>query len=128
MSHSGFQSDAAFFDLMAHSADPKDRQHLRQVAATYRTLAKNGGADSASREEHWSNRAAKCRELSEQFENPACHTQLLRLAETYDLLAETCRKRSPRRKAASDDDLTSPPASPPDSRTNGSGSRGSSPF
>ena len=107
MSYAGFQSDAAFFDLIAPSADPKDRQHLRQVAATYRTLAKNAGEDS-TREEHWSNRAATCRELSEKFRNPACRTHLLRLAETYDLLAATCSKRPPRPKTVSSDHLAAP--------------------
>ena len=121
---SGYLSDAAFFDLVAPSADAKDRQHLRQVAVAYRRLAKNAGAETTSRAEHWSNRAAKCRELSGQFKNSACRTHLLRLADTYELLAETCSKPPPRRNAAKDDDL----ASPSDGCIDGSGSRGSSPF
>ena len=55
---------------------------------------------------------------------PACRTHLLRLADTYELLAETCSKPPPRRYAAKDDDL----ASPSDGCIDGSGSRGSSPF
>jgi hypothetical protein len=90
MSHQGFESDAAYFDLIAQSAKPEDRKHLRQVATTYRTLARNGETGLGPRREHWSNRAAKCRTLAEQFQNPACRLQLLRLAETYDLLAGTC--------------------------------------
>ena len=100
MFYSGFESDAAFFDLIAQSADPKDRKQLRQVSATYRSLAKNGGTHFVSRGEHWRNRAAKCRELSEQFQNPACRIQLLRLAESYDLLALACGEQRTQRKAA----------------------------
>jgi hypothetical protein len=90
MSHHGFESDAAYFELVAQAADPADRRHLRQVAATYRSLAKNGKHVACSRREHWSDRAAQCRTLLEQFKHPECRTQLQRLAETYDLLAETC--------------------------------------
>jgi hypothetical protein len=90
MFHQGFENDATFFELIAQTAGPEDRKHLRQVAATYRSLAKNGETRFRSRREHWSNRAATCRTLSEQFENPTCRTQLQRLAETYDLLAGTC--------------------------------------
>ena len=90
MSYSGYESDAAFFDLVAQSAGPDDRKHLRKVAATYRALAKKSDGHVGSRRDHWDHRAATCRALAEQFEYPACRSQLLRLAETYDLLAGSC--------------------------------------
>ena len=90
MTYHCYQSDAAFFDLVAQAADPKDRKPLRQVAATYRSLARDGEPRFGSRREQWDHRAATCRALSTQFENPACRSQLLRLAATYDLLAVTC--------------------------------------
>jgi hypothetical protein len=90
MSNHGFESDAAYFALVAQAATPADRRYLRQVAAAYRSLAKNGKDVSSCRQEHWSNRAAQCRTLLDKFKHPECRTQLLRLAETYDLLAETC--------------------------------------
>ena len=90
MSYHCYDSDAAYFDLVAQSADPKDRKHLRQVAAAYRTMAKKPEPHFSSRREQWSHRAATCRTLAEQFEHPACRVQLLRLAETYELLAGTC--------------------------------------
>jgi hypothetical protein len=90
MSNHGFESDAAYFELAAQSADPADRRHLRQVAAAYRALAKNGKDVSSSRQEHWSHRAAQCRTFLKKFKHPECRTQLLRLAETYGLLAEAC--------------------------------------
>jgi len=100
MFYSGFESDAAYFDLIAQSADPKDRKQLRQVSATYRSLAKNGEPHFVSRGLHWSNRAAKCRELSEQFKTPACRTQLLRLAESYEVLAGASGEQPTLRKTA----------------------------
>jgi hypothetical protein len=90
MSNPGFESDAAYFDLVAQQANSADRKHLRQVAAAYRALAKTGNRVAGSRQEHWSERATQCRMLLAQFEHPECRTQLLRLAETYDLLAQTC--------------------------------------
>jgi hypothetical protein len=90
MSYHCYESDAAYFDLVAQSADPKDRKRLRQVAAAYRAMAKKPEPDFDSRRAHWSHRAATCRAMIERFESPVCRTQLLRLAETYDLLAGTC--------------------------------------
>jgi hypothetical protein len=85
-------SDAAYFDLVAQSADPKDRKLLRQVAATYRTMAKKPEPRFGSRREQWTHRATTCRALIERFESPVCRIQLLRLAETYDLLAVSCEE------------------------------------
>ncbi len=101
MFYSGFESDAAYFDLVAQSADPKDRKQLRQVSAIYRSLAKNGEPHFVSRGLHWSNRAEKCREFSEQFKNPACRSQLLRLAESYEVLAGACGEQPTLGKTAS---------------------------
>jgi hypothetical protein len=112
MFYSGFESDAAYFDLIAHSADSKDRKQLRQVSATYRSLAKNGEPRFVSRGLHWSNRAAKCRELSEQFKNPVCRTHLLRLAESYEMLAGACGEQPTLRKPALAVDLAALSRSP----------------
>ena len=90
MSYSGYESDAAFFDLIAQAANSKDRKQLRQVAAAYRALAKKSNGHAGSRRDHWDHRAATCRALAERFPYPACRSQLLRLAETYDLLAGSC--------------------------------------
>ena len=87
MSYHCYDSDAAYFDLAAQSADPKDRKQLRLVASAYRAMAKKPEPRFSSRREQWSHRAATCRTLSERFEHPACRIQLLRLAETYELLA-----------------------------------------
>jgi hypothetical protein len=83
----GFESDAAYFDIVAsQSKNPSDRRHLREVAKKYRSLSKNGGTVIRSRREHWQNRAEECRTLADQFSNDACRTQLQRLADTYDMM------------------------------------------
>jgi hypothetical protein len=86
-STNGFDCDAAYFDLAAANAkDKQDRKDLRKVAVTYRTLAKNH-TTFGTRREHWIKRAEECRTLADQFQNEACRIQLIRLADTYDLLA-----------------------------------------
>jgi hypothetical protein len=90
MAYHCHDSDAAYFDLVAQTGDPKDRKQLRLVAAAYRTMAKKPEPRFDSRRAHWIHRAATCRVLIERFESPICRTQLLRLAETYDLLAVSC--------------------------------------
>jgi hypothetical protein len=106
MSYHCHDSDAAYFDLVAQTADPKERKQLREVAAAYRAMAKQPQPDFSSRRQHWSHRAATCRTLSERFEHPACRAQLLRLAETYELLASTCEDGFA--PAASGGELTAP--------------------
>jgi hypothetical protein len=88
MTDRGFESDAAYFDIVARDArDPADRRYLREVAKKYRSLSKNGGASvTRSRREHWRHRAEECRTLAEQFTNATCRTQLQRLADTYDMM------------------------------------------
>jgi hypothetical protein len=89
----GFESDAAFFDLVARqSKDPADQNQLRKVADIYRGLAKNGVPGCSplftkSRAELWRDRAEECRTLSDQFKNQACREQLKRLAEAYERMA-----------------------------------------
>lgn len=92
MPHNGFESDAAFFDVVAAQArDAVDREELRQVASTYRSLAQlNRSPAAQSRRDHWRKRAEECRTLAEQFRNRTCRAQLTRLADTYELMAETC--------------------------------------
>jgi hypothetical protein len=88
----GFDSDAAFFDIVAgQSANPTDRSALKEVAKTYRSLSKNVSPKPLlSRREHWAQRAEECRTLADQFCNPACRAQLRRLAETYDMMVAHC--------------------------------------
>jgi hypothetical protein len=93
MSDYGFQSDAAYFDLVARqSKDPADQDQLRRVADIYREMAKNGVPGRSplfakSRAELWRDRAEECRTLSDQFKNEACRIQLNRLAEAYEKMA-----------------------------------------
>src|SRR5262245_13760118 len=93
MSYRGFESDAAYFEIVAHqSSNAADRKELRKVASTYRSLANRRVRPSwQSRQDHWRKRAEECRTLSEQFKNEACRAQLVRLAETYELMAGTYR-------------------------------------
>ena len=89
----GFESDAAYFDIVARqAADPADRRHLREVAKTYRSLSRNGDPQhvARSRKEHWQKRAEECRTLADRFNNPTCCAQLRRLADTYDLMVAHC--------------------------------------
>lgn len=88
MTDRGFESDAAYFDIVAReSKNPSDRRHLREVARKYRSLSKNGKAPLVlSRREHWQHRAEECRTLADHFTNAACRAQLQRLADTYDMM------------------------------------------
>ena len=88
MTDRGFESDAAYFEIVAgQSKNPSDRRHLREVAKKYRSLSKNGKAPLLlSRREHWQHRAEECRTLADQFTDAACRSQLQRLADTYDLM------------------------------------------
>jgi|SRR5262245_37904178 len=88
MTDRGFESDAAYFDIVAaQSKDVADRRHLREVAKKYRSLSKNGKAPLLqSRREHWQHRAEECRTLADHFTNDACRIQLQRLADTYEML------------------------------------------
>ena len=88
MTDRGFESDAAYFDIVASQAkDADERRHLREVAKKYRSLSKNGSASLIrSRREHWQHRAEECRTLADQFSNAICRTQLQRLADTYDMM------------------------------------------
>lgn len=84
-----FQSDAAFFELIAReAASAEDRKHYRKIAATYRALSKEE-TTGETRHDHWHKRAEECRTLADQFQHEACRAQLLRLAGTYDMLATT---------------------------------------
>jgi hypothetical protein len=92
MGDRGFESDAAFFDLVARSAtDPVDRDQLRQVADKYRALAQQESEFSSkthiSRADYWRHRARECRALAKQFTSTKCREQLKRLADTYDQMA-----------------------------------------
>jgi hypothetical protein len=87
-SHNGFESDAAFFDLVAqYEKNKQEQQQLREVALTYRSLAKTPMV-VADRSEHWRKRAEKCRALADQFKTEICREELTRLAKTYDMLAD----------------------------------------
>jgi len=93
MSDRAFESDAAYFDLVARlSKDPTDQIELRKVAEVYRSLAKHGLPGRSplymkSRADLWRDRAEECRTLSDQFTNWSCREQLNRLAETYERMA-----------------------------------------
>jgi hypothetical protein len=88
----GFDSDAAFFDIVANqSKNPIDRRALKEVAKTYRSLSESvSPGPILSRQAHWAHRAEECRTLADQFRNPACRAQLRRLAETYDTMVAHC--------------------------------------
>jgi len=88
----GFDSDAVFFDIVAsQSKDLVDRRALKEVAKAYRSLSKSALPQPIlTRREHWAHRAEECRTLADQFRNPACRTQLRRLAETYDMMVNHC--------------------------------------
>jgi hypothetical protein len=85
--YNGFDADAAYFDLIAsQTSDRNDRKELRRVADAYRALAKYEVA-GGNRQEHWMQRADRCRQFASQFTADVCRQRLLRLAETYDILA-----------------------------------------
>src|SRR5262245_16003878 len=88
MTDRGFESDAAYFEIVAsQSKDSADRRHLREVAKKYRSLSKNSRAPLIrSRREHWQHRAEECRTLADQCTNETCRTQLQRLADTYEMM------------------------------------------
>jgi hypothetical protein len=86
MSHNGYDSDAAYFDLLAQqSRDVQTRQDFREVADTYRSLPAMGGLNMIR---HWQHRAEECRLLADHFQSLQCKDQLARLAETYEHLAK----------------------------------------
>jgi len=88
MADRGFESDAAYFEIVAsQSKDPSDRRNLREVAKKYRSLSRNAKMPLlVSRRQHWQHRAEECRTLADQFTNAACRAQLQRLADTYDMM------------------------------------------
>ena len=89
MHRNGFESDAAYFDLVATSQqDPQVRRELQELASTYRALAKNNGElIRGTREQQWIKRAEECRTLADRFQSQECRAYLHRLADTYDMLA-----------------------------------------
>src|SRR5262245_26098493 len=83
----GFKSDAVYFDLIAkQSLDRTERAALRKVASTYKALAATWSI-LHTRREQWLKRAEECRTLADRFSNEVCRAQLLRLADSYDILA-----------------------------------------
>ena len=99
MSIPGFATSAGYFEQRALRArDDNERQRLLEVAEFYRSLAGiapalppgfklNGEGPSNSRLQRWEARAEECRVLAEHFKDPHCRQQLVKLAESYDLLA-----------------------------------------
>lgn len=95
----GFASSAGYFEQRASRArDDNERQRLLEVAEFYRSLARitpgfphgfklNGAGSINSRLQRWQARAEECRALAEQFKDPHCRQQLIRLAESYDGMA-----------------------------------------
>jgi hypothetical protein len=85
----GFEGDVALFEYLANHAQPKtDRSVYAQVASTYRKLV-DQQRSFRDRQEQWAQRAGMCRLLAERFKSPPCQDYLLRLADTYDILAGT---------------------------------------
>jgi hypothetical protein len=83
----GFEADAGCFDLIAgQTIDRDDWKQWKQVADTYRSLAKDE-TPVGTRQSRWEQRAAQCRKMAAEFKGEACRVQLLRLADTYDVLA-----------------------------------------
>jgi hypothetical protein len=94
-----FASTAGYFEKRAERArDDNERRRLLEVAAFYRSLAEvvpglppgfrlNGTTPPNLRVQRWQARAEECRTLAEQFNDPRCRQQLVRLAATYDQLA-----------------------------------------
>ena|SRR4051794_381543 len=93
MGNSTYESDAAFFEVVAlETHDKEDQAELRRIAAMYRALAQteqDQPAGALSRHDFWRKRAAECRAIMAQFTNAACRSQLERLAEAYELMAST---------------------------------------
>ena len=86
------KADAAFFDLAANGArDPQIAKEFKSLARAYRDLAKKARPDMIfkSRSERWAQRAEECRTLSDGVMSEECRSQLLRLANTYDVLADS---------------------------------------
>lgn len=92
MKDRGFESDAAYFDIVANQTkNPSHKRRLREVAKAYRLLSKRAPERAIlSRREQWQYRAEECRRLSEQFQNSTCRAQLQRLADTYEMLVAHC--------------------------------------
>src|SRR5262249_61994213 len=90
MSDRAFESDAAYFDLVARLAkDPTDQIELRKVAEVYRSLAKRGLPGRSplfmkSRADLWRDRAGEGRTPSGQFTHWSCRGQTNRPAETNE--------------------------------------------
>ncbi len=92
MPYHGFEADAAYFDLAANGAsDPQLAKEFKNLARTYRDLAKKARPDMIfkSRSERWAHRAEVCRVLSGGVVSEECRSQLLRLADTYDMLSDS---------------------------------------
>ena len=93
----GFANTASYFEDRARKArDPDARKRHEDAAAFYRQLASI--APKAPRgwdprkvkldPDPWRSRAEECRSMAEYFHEPDCRERMMRLADTYDRLAD----------------------------------------
>ena len=98
MSDRAFESDAAYFDLVARlSKDPADQAELRKVAEVYRSLAKHGLPGRSplfmkSRADLWRDRAEECRAIALVLTDPRLKAEYQKLADDYLKLAASEEK------------------------------------
>ena len=93
----GFAATAALFEKRAREArDPDTKRRFVEAARFYRQLAgiapefpagfkSNGHVGYADR---WKARADECRAMADHFADPNCRAQMMRVADSYDRMAE----------------------------------------
>jgi hypothetical protein len=101
----GFARAASYFEDRARRATRVlERNRLLEAAHFYRSLSTiipsmptglrwNEIESTDAKWRRWNNRAEVCRTLAELFPDPDCRERLLRLAQTYNDMAEKFARR-----------------------------------